>query len=62
MDTEKVQHLWGWIGGAEAVRGVGADLSRTFCQQFLASLKTGSQLSGEPPAAFPEPPRDVTPC
>lgn len=19
MDTEKVQHLWGWIGGAEAV-------------------------------------------
>lgn len=32
-----------------------AGLSRTFCQHFPASLKTGSRLSREPPAALPEP-------
>lgn len=37
----------------------GAGLSRTFCPHFLVSLKTGSQLSREPPAALPEP-HDVT--
>lgn len=46
------------MGLLRQLRG-GAGLSRTFCQQFLASLKTGSQLSREPPAALPEPPRDA---
>lgn len=39
--------------------GEGLGLSRTFHQQFPATLKTGSQLSREPPAAFPEPPSDA---
>ena len=39
--------------------GEGPGLSRTFHQQFPATLKTGSQLSREPPAAFPEPPSDA---
>lgn len=43
--------------GAEAV-GEGLGLSRTFHQQFPASLKTGSQFSREPPAVLPEPPSD----
>lgn len=39
--------------------GEGLGLSRTFHQQFPATLKTGSQLSREPPAVFPEPPSDA---
>ena len=39
--------------------GEGLGLPRTFHQQFPATLKTGSQLSREPPAVFPEPPSDA---
>lgn len=55
---EAIKGLWAWMGHAER-REEGLGLSKTFPQQFLASLKTGSWLSREPPAVFPEPPYDV---
>lgn len=58
LGTEAVPGPRDRMGCAEPVEeGLGP--SRTFPQQFLASLKTGSWLSREPPARFPEPPRDA---